>query len=366
MSSGRLFKNVILTVEPDGTLSGIEENVPDMDARPGVEYYNGLLIPGTVNCHCHLEYSYVKGMIPPGGGLPEFIRRIIEIKYGGGTSREEMERAAGLWDDVMYKEGVVAVGDVSNYGYTFDTKQRSRIDYHTFVELLDVENEPAQESFRNGLKRLKEAESRGLKATLVPHANYSMCDELLGLAGGEIVSEDGVRADGLVSVHFKESVEMGGPEETRRTLGGVSASRPVLLVHCIYATEEDVDAALAKFGKGMTMVSCPCSNRYIEDRIGDVDLFARKGIRIALGTDSLSSNTQLSLVEEIKCMQEARPGLPLAEIVRWATLNGAEALGIADWAGSFETGKRPGVVLLDRVDFNRMRLTPATRGKRLA
>lgn len=306
----------------------------------------------------------MKDMIPPGGGLPEFIRSIIEIKYNGKTALDEMKRAAGLWDGLMYGEGIVAVGDVSNYDYTFDVKEKSGIYYHTFVELLDTAGESAQESFGNGLEVVEEARKRGLKATLVPHANYTMCDELMALAGGGLISDEGVRAEGIVSVHFKESVEMGGSEETLQTLGCIRPDRPLLLVHCIYATEEDIDAATDKF-KTVTFVPCPCSNSYIENRLPDLDIFRRKGLHIALGTDSLSSNTQLSMVEEIKCIQKHLPHIPLTETVTWATQNGAQALGIDSWAGSFEPGKKPGIVLLTGVDFEKMRLTDAAKGKKI-
>jgi aminodeoxyfutalosine deaminase len=66
-----------------------------------------------------------------------------------------------------------------------------------------------------------------------------------------------------------------------------------------------------------------------------------------LGTDSLASNHQLSIWAEIQALQTAFPNIPLAEMLQWATLNGAKALGMADTLGSFDKGKRPGVVCVD-------------------
>ena len=59
------------------------------------------------------------------------------------------------------------------------------------------------------------------------------------------------------------------------------------------------------------------------------------------------------------------PEIPLHERIRWATQNGAEALGITDWAGSFEVGKRPGAVLLEGVDFGSMSLRADARTRRI-
>ena len=97
----------------------------------------------------------------------------------------------------------------------------------------------------------------------------------------------------------------------------------------------------AYFASGeITWVVCPRSNDYIEGAHPPATLLMNKGVRIALGTDSLASNESLSLVEEMKLL----PEIPLHERIRWATQNGAETLGITDWAGSFEVGKHPGAV----------------------
>ena len=71
------------------------------------------------------------------------------------------------------------------------------------------------------------------------------------------------------------------------------------------------------------------------------------GANIVLGTDSYSSNWQLSIAAEIRTIRKNIPEIPLQTILQWATINGAKALDRADVLGSFEKGKKPGVVLLD-------------------
>ncbi len=365
ITSDRLLNSAVVSLDDEGVITSVEENVADIDSLCGVEFYNGVLIPGMINCHCHLEYSYVKGMIPAHKGLPVFIDTIIDIKKRNEVSDEQKSSLADIWDHVMYNEGITAVGDHNNNDYVYSVKKKSRIHYHSFVELFDMDGKTAEETFSWGLERVKTSLQYGIEATISPHANYTMEERLIRLTGGEDVLPDGRFADGLCSVHFKESEVLGGPEERRLILNSISANRTgVLLVHCIYATEEDLSAARDKFGDKLTVVPCPLSNLYIEERLPDIQLMKRMGLRIALGTDSLSSNTVLSMVEEMRCLQE-HLNLPLPEVVKYATENGAVALGIDDWAGTIEVGKKPGLVLLSDVDMSNMRLKAKSKGRRL-
>jgi cytosine/adenosine deaminase-related metal-dependent hydrolase len=69
-----------------------------------------------------------------------------------------------------------------------------------------------------------------------------------------------------------------------------------------------------------------------------------------IGTDSYASNWSLSVLDELKTIQQHHPEIPLEEMLGWATLNGARALQMDKHLGSFEKGKKPGVVLIK--DFN--------------
>ena len=88
-------------------------------------------------------------------------------------------------------------------------------------------------------------------------------------------------------------------------------------------------------------------------------------MKITIGTDSLSSNDQLSIVAEMKCIQDNFPDIPFAEILRWATVNGAEFLDKDDDLGTFEAGKKPGIVNIEGFDAASMRLTEAASSVRI-
>ena len=87
--------------------------------------------------------------------------------------------------------------------------------------------------------------------------------------------------------------------------------------------------------------------------------------RIVAGTDSLASTTSLSMISELRLLQVTAPHIPLEELIRWGTLNGARALKMDNTLGSIEPGKKPGLLLIEPVDLVNMRLLPESRVSRL-
>jgi cytosine/adenosine deaminase-related metal-dependent hydrolase len=116
-----------------------------------------------------------------------------------------------------------------------------------------------------------------------------------------------------------------------------------LFVHNTMSNQEDV-AAAHNWSDNVYWATCPNANLYIENRLPDYGLFLEGGARMTIGTDSLSSNWQLSIWEEIKTIKKYNDYISLAELLKWATINGAMALGFDGELGSFAKGKRPGVV----------------------
>ncbi len=89
-------------------------------------------------------------------------------------------------------------------------------------------------------------------------------------------------------------------------------------------------------------------------------------MKIALGTDSLASNNQLNILEEMKTISHIYPEIPLKELVSWATMNGSRALNISDRFGQLEPGKTPGINLLYDLNLHELKLTLESKVKRLA
>ena len=92
-------------------------------------------------------------------------------------------------------------------------------------------------------------------------------------------------------------------------------------------------------------------------------MLLKQGVNIVLGTDSLASNDQLSILDEMKTLQENFPDLELTTLLKWATINGAKALQMDKMLGGFEKGKQPGVVLIEAADD--LRVNKKTVAKRI-
>lgn len=136
----------------------------------------------------------------------------------------------------------------------------------------------------------------------------------------------------------------------------------LLLVHNTFVPSADEDEMQRNFSR-FYRVLCPCSNHFISRETPPFRSFAAH--RICMGTDSLASGMDLNMLNEMRCMMQDPACPSFDEMLRWATLNGAEALGIQKVYGSIEKGKRPGLVLISNFDYAGRQLTPASVSKRL-
>ena len=141
----------------------------------------------------------------------------------------------------------------------------------------------------------------------------------------------------------------------QRTIDRLAAAKPapydehILLVHNVCLKQDDIDAA-KKVMRNVYWAVCPLSNIFIHNALPPIDLMRENGLAIAVGTDSLSSNDDLSMIKEIACLKENFPHVPMGEIFAWASLNGAKFLSKDDVLGSIAPGKKPGMVLVKGID----------------
>lgn len=370
------------------------------DASAGTEFYSGILVPGLVNAHCHLELSGLRGAIPRGGGFAAFARAV-------GPARRALPdadafRAASAADAAMRAGGVAAAGDVCNSALTFPLKAGTggpenaagrgvlpggATEYTSFIELYGLGRQDA-----SAIEYLAEwVVERRIRYAATPHSLYSLGDAALKAVVSDSPFGNRVPARGgggrpPLSVHFMESpaeaqlyrregelwewyrregmtadfLHYGSP--ARRLVRCVPAERDILLVHNTFVTEEDIDLVERHFTGRVTWVLCPCSNDYISGAAPPVGLLRRKGVRLALGTDSLASNDALDMAAEMCRL----PGVPLEELLLWATAGGAEGLGIDGRFGELEAGRRCGLAVLEGADTRRMLPAPGMRFRRLA
>ena len=315
----------------------------------------GVLLPGLVNAHCHLELSHLAGRVPAGTGFVRWIEGVVASR--GRSSDEEVRSAARCAIEFMEKRGTAAIGDVSNALVHLDLLADSRLAAVVFLELIGWAPGKAGSTLRWAEERLASvtpALRPGLEVRLAAHAPHSCSPALLRAL---------VERDGPAAIHLAES-----PDEAAflrdgsggwptfldgRGLGDVAFSPPgaspvryadelgVLHPRLVAAHGVQVDAAdrelLAR--RGVHVVLCPRSNRNLGVGSADVPALQASGVRLALGTDSLASVETLDVLEDGVLLHRSFPGIEAAAIVRMATLGGAEALGFDD-LGAIAPGRR--------------------------
>ncbi len=360
--------NVLITDE-NGVVEGI---VPLQDAGDEIESFNGILSPGFINAHCHLELSHLKGRIPEKTGLVEFVFKIITERH---FAEEQILAAIEIAEEEMLQNGIVAVGDICNNTLTIQQKKKQRLHYHNFIEVSGFVPEFANERFEKANTVLAEYLStiNYQPSTLSPHAPYSVSPQLFELINNATVNE-------LITIHNQETIaeedfiknksgdflklyeKMGidisffkptGKSSLQSWLPNINKNQSAILVHNVTTSAEDI--AFAKIQSLQSKIQnwfclCPNANLYITNTLPGINMLMEQQCNIVVGTDSLASNHQLNILEEIKTLQHHFPHLKLATMLQWATINGARALQMDNMLGSFEKGKQPGVVLIEGIE----------------
>ncbi len=352
--------------DADGTIVGIGA------CGPAEEVMDGVLIPGFVNAHCHVELSHLHGKFRKGTGMAGFIDQINELRdWAGRDVKIELTRK---WMDKMWTDGVSAMADISNDDSSFEVKKNHPMYTRTFLEVFGSEPEMCGDVMKEVTELKKLADSYSIDAAPTPHSCYTMSPQLLSASAAAGLES------GFLSYHSQESREeeellrsgSGAMYENRKRSGmstppvtgesslkyfidrlaaakDVPYDEHILLVHNVCLDQEDIDAA-KKVMNNPYFAICPLSNIFIHNALPPISLMRSNGLAIALGTDSLSSNDDLDIVKELNCLHMNFPEVPMAELLTWACLNGAKFLKKDDVIGTLTVGKRPGIVRIVGVD----------------
>ena len=342
------------------------------EAGDGIEEFKGIISPGFVNAHCHLELSHLKGRIPENTGLVEFVQQVMNNRSKGNEQQlEAMEQA----DSKMYHSGIVAVGDICNSTDSIAVKKSSKILWHNFIEVSGFVGETANARLE-AMKLVSDQFKNELPfqpKTLSPHAPYSVSKKLFHLLNEQTEAQ-------LITIHNQESTaedelylakqggflalytnfgidissfEPSGKSSVQSWLPYFNKQQSILSVHNTYTSESDIDFLIKYSEKHSSLFSyCICinANNYIEQKNPPIKMLMNSDCNIVIGTDSLASNHQLNILEELKTIQLSNnPIFPLSTLLKWSTINGAKALQLDSLVGSFEKGKKPGVVLIENI-----------------
>lgn len=365
----------VLVMEEDGNIKEIVSE-KEIDAL-NVESFDGIITPGFINTHCHLELSHLKNKIAQHTGIVDF--GLSVIKHRNDASQEIQEECMRLADAEMKTAGIVAVGDISNTNATIKAKQNSDLYYHTFVELIALNPQRSDVVMEQGNLLLNEFQQNQLSVSLAPHAPYTASVKLI-----HAIVEECKKTKKATSIHNQESkteneffisksgdyvrlyetlnipidyFEPSGSSSLQSVLSGFDKNVNTLLVHNTFSSPEDISLAQKTLNE-LYWCLCPKANLYIENTLPDLNLLLAQQCQLTIGTDSLASNNTLSIIEEINLLLKHFPSVPLEALLKAATYTGAKFLGIEDQFGTIEKNKKPGINLIEKKgnDFSAKRL----------
>jgi aminodeoxyfutalosine deaminase len=367
--TGWATENMVLITTEEGI---VMELVPETEAGDDVQMQDGVLCPGFVNAHCHLELSHLKGHIPTHTGMVDFLLQVMQLR----RFRIE-EKVKGMEAAIaeMRGNGVVAVGDISNSTDSIGPKQATDIYFHNFIEITGFVPAAAKERWEvaSGVADAFLQVFPPEQVTITPHAPYSLSTELL-----QIIQENAGHK--MLSIHMMESEEeiaffrekQGDFMRLYAQLGvhidffkapGTSSLRhfwPTMKSHPAWLWVHNTEVSLHDLQwldeNGFDwnrhfFCLCPGANQYINFATPAIHRFRNHyPMRLCLGTDSLAGNYYLNPIYEMRLMQKHARLNDLGYLLQMATYNGASALGIDQQFGSLEPGKKPGIMLLKGIE----------------
>lgn len=297
----------------------------------------GLILPGLVNAHTHLELC---GLSQPGGqDLPHWVRGLMGQRRAQSPAEQALAVARGIAS--LEASGTQSLGEVSNSRCTDLALGQSSLSGAVYHEVLGMDPQDCAGT----LASVQGPPPAGFHLQAVPHAPYSCCPELLIAA---ITVQTG---PALPTLHLDEDpaerqflMDGTGPwAQVLNFLGRNWASfeppgctpvqylerlgllDKVALVHCTLTRGEDLDL-LAE--RGTPVVLCPSSNLHITGTLPDLPGMVARGIPLALGTDSTASGQSLDVMGEVRILAERFPELPVETWLQAATAGGGQVVGV--------------------------------------
>ncbi len=366
-----LDSNSVLVTDERGK---VEDIVNVDEAGEDVETLSGILCPGFINAHCHIELSHLKNKIAENTGLTEFVYRVVTERH---YPTEDIENAMQLAVEEMAQNGIVAVGDICNNELGITSKNEGQLRFYDFIEVSGWNPAIAQERFVRSKAIYDKYIQNKKETSMVPHAPYSVSyplwEKITPFFSQKVVTIHNLETEDE-NKFFSEGkgdlirmYEMMKIDNSFYAFPGISSiqsyfkkmvnASSVILVHNTFIKQDDVDY-IFKAKPASQLVSfclCPNANIYIENKLPPVLMLLDNGVNIVVGTDSLASNHQLDILEELKTISKNFPSVTTKMMLTWATLNGAKALQMENIIGSFEKGKQPGIVLIENLEGDKLK-----------
>jgi cytosine/adenosine deaminase-related metal-dependent hydrolase len=342
------------------------EQIAAITARPSrpshLDLGNVAILPGLVNTHTHLDLSGLRGRLPPEDDFIAWLRGVIRHRRSLTPAQVEADIQAGLAESRAC--GTTLIGDIAGQGLSWPLLAAAPVWSVVFYEILGLPKDRARQAWQTARSWLREHPAMTTcRPGLSPHAPYSVRASLFRAVASYARRQYLPVAIHLAEVPAEEELlqrhqgplrdfltdlgvwDAAGPVRRSADLPGMfAATIPTAFIHANYLS------ATAPIAPGGTIVYCPRTHSAFGHVPHPLPSFLAAGVRVALATDSLASNPDLDVLAEARFVHQRYPDLPGSEILRMATLSGAEALGWQQQTGSLTPGKSADLVILPLED----------------
>jgi cytosine/adenosine deaminase-related metal-dependent hydrolase len=353
---GPPLENGIVVVE-GALIKAIE---PAGARKPDLNLGGCVVIPGLVNAHTHLDLSGLRGKIPKAANFTDWLKAVIHHRRGLSPAEIQEAIQGGLKESLF--TGTTLLGDISGMGLSWVALSAATLRATVFYELLGLPGHRSEQAWIGARTWLaSHPASPKCRPGLSPHAPYSVRASLFDLAAhshvplsihlAETREEIELLERHTGSFHgFLEELDVWDPEglipSISKLLEMTQDTTNVLLIHGNY-----LELSL-NFPAGSTVIYCPRTHAYFGHSLHPFRDLLTRGVRVALGTDSLASNPDLDVLAELRFLGRQFPDVPGSTLLRMATLNGAEALGWQDETGNLRPGKSADLAVVPLPDRN--------------
>ncbi len=302
-----------------------------------------ILLPGLVNAHAHLEFPKREGL--PRNSFTQWVKALMGCEPSQPAIFQENIRQLLLGGTTTLANHM---GIGAQHPPETDQPPAEAAPLHLtplrtvfFLEVLGSAEDRARASLVAAHEMQRTLQDAGIAAWITPHSLYAVHPNILE----KLIP---------VSTHFLESLEeeqwwragTGPLAEYVRERDGVGAygNTPLptnIIVHGNYLNPAEMDL-LRK--QNVSVIHCPGSHRFFGHRPFPLQELTKRGINVALGTDSLASNDEISMLRELALARITWPDLAAQDLVTMATQNGAKALRMETEIGSLSPGKKADLI----------------------
>ncbi|NOX34546.1 MAG: amidohydrolase family protein [Deltaproteobacteria bacterium] len=330
----------------NGFIKGVHRGTP---AEKHIDHGPGVIMPPLVNAHLHLELSALKNSLPFGKGFRAWVKKLLEKREALGL--EKLVKEAGKAALDLMESGNLYVGDISTLGITGSIIEESGLNGICFHEYLGSDISDIQPFFTG--------KNDSVSFSIAGHAPHSTSAQLLrmlkkrsGFAGLPFSIHVAESDDESLFIHDKRGdwadfLTSRGIDWSSWQIGSKTPVSYIndmglldsltIAVHLLNANDRDLEILARSKAK---VCVCPRSNLNLHGKLPDIEKMIQKGIKPALGTDSLASCKSLNIFDEMAFISNQYQGLDPATIFAMGTINGAAALGIEQYTGTLSKGKR--------------------------